>query len=59
MGSRILALLVVVLAVILLISSSTFVVNEQELAVRVRLSQIKGADFAPGRSSRFRSWTAW
>ena len=48
MGSRILAILVVVLAVILLISSSTFVVNEQELAVRVRLSQIKGADFAPG-----------
>ena len=48
MGSRILAILVVVLAVILLISSSTFVVNEQELAVRVRLSQIKGADFEPG-----------
>jgi len=48
MGSRILAILVVVLAVVLLISSSTFVVNEQELAVRVRLSQIKGADFAPG-----------
>ncbi len=38
----------VVLAVILLISSSTFVVNEQELAVRVRLSQIMGADFEPG-----------
>ena len=48
MGSRILAILVVLLAVILLISSSTFVVNEQELAVRVRLSQIKGADFKPG-----------
>jgi len=48
MGSRILGILVVVLAVILLISSSTFVVGEQELAVRVRLSQIKGADFKPG-----------
>ncbi len=33
---------------ILLIASSTFVVGEQELAVRVRLSQIKGADFKPG-----------
>ncbi|MEO8017577.1 MAG: protease modulator HflC [Pseudomonadota bacterium] len=48
MGSRILATLVVVLAIILLIASSTFTVGEQELAVRVRLSQIKGADFKPG-----------
>ena len=48
MGSRILGILVVVLALILLIASSTFVVGEQELAVRVRLSQIKGADFKPG-----------
>jgi membrane protease subunit HflC len=39
---------VVLLALILLISSSTFVVGEQELAVRVRLSQIKGASFEPG-----------
>src|SRR4051812_34315008 len=48
MGSRILGILVVVLAVIVLIASSTFVVGEQEMAVRVRLSQIKGADFKPG-----------
>jgi membrane protease subunit HflC len=48
MGSRILAILVVLLAVVLLISSSTFMVGEQELAVRVRLSQIKGAAFKPG-----------
>jgi membrane protease subunit HflC len=48
MGSRVLGILVVVLAIILLITSSTFVVGEQELAVRVRLSQIKGADFKPG-----------
>ena len=48
MGSRILGILVLVLAVIVLISSSTFIVGEQEMAVRVRLSQIKGADFAPG-----------
>ena len=48
MGSRILGILVVVLALIVLIASSTFIVGEQELAVRVRLSQIKGADFKPG-----------
>jgi membrane protease subunit HflC len=48
MGSRVLGILVVVLAIILLITSSTFVVGEQELAVRVRLSQIKGANFKPG-----------
>jgi modulator of FtsH protease HflC len=48
MGSRILGILVVVLAFIVLIASSTFVVGEQEMAVRVRLSQIKGADFKPG-----------
>jgi len=48
MGSRVLGILVVLLAVILLISSSTFIVGEQERAVRVRLSQIKGADFDPG-----------
>ncbi|HEU4780909.1 MAG TPA: protease modulator HflC [Steroidobacteraceae bacterium] len=48
MGSRILGILVVVLALIVLIASSTFVVGEQELAVRVRLSQIKGSDFEPG-----------
>jgi membrane protease subunit HflC len=48
MGSRILGILVVLLALILCINLSTFVVGEQELAVRVRLSQIKGSDFKPG-----------
>jgi membrane protease subunit HflC len=48
MGSRILGILVALLAVILFINWSTFVVGEQEIAVRVRLSQIKGADFKPG-----------
>jgi membrane protease subunit HflC len=48
MGSRVLGILVVVLALILLITSSTFLVGEQELAVRVRLSQIKGSEFKPG-----------
>ncbi len=48
MGSRVLGVLVVLLALLLLVTSSTFVVGEQEIAVRVRLSQIKGADFKPG-----------
>jgi len=48
MGSRVLGILVVLFAVVVLIASSTFVVGEQEMAVRVRLSQIKGADFKPG-----------
>jgi membrane protease subunit HflC len=48
MGSRILGILVALLALVVLIASSTFVVGEQEMAVRVRLSQIKGADFKPG-----------
>ncbi|HEV7608883.1 MAG TPA: protease modulator HflC [Steroidobacteraceae bacterium] len=48
MGSRILGTLVVLLVLVLLITSSTFMVGEQEIAVRVRLSQIKGADFEPG-----------
>jgi modulator of FtsH protease HflC len=48
MGSRVLGILVVILALVLIVTSSTFVVGEQELAVRVRLSQIKGADFKPG-----------
>jgi membrane protease subunit HflC len=48
MGSRILGILVVVLAIIVIIASSTFIVGEQEMAVRVRLSQIKGAKFDPG-----------
>lgn len=48
MGSRILPVLIVVLAVILLISTSTFVVREQDLALRVQLSRIVNADYKPG-----------
>ena len=48
MGSRILAILVLLLAVILLISSSMLRGREQELALRVQLSQIMGADYKPG-----------
>jgi membrane protease subunit HflC len=48
MGARLLGVLVIALAVILLITSATFIVGEQELAVRVRLSQINKSDFKPG-----------
>jgi membrane protease subunit HflC len=48
MNSRILAGLVILLLVIIAVASSTFVVGEQELAVRVRLSQINKSDFQPG-----------
>jgi membrane protease subunit HflC len=48
MGARILSILIVVLAVVLLISTSTFIVGEQELAVRVRLKQIDASTFEPG-----------
>lgn len=48
MGSRVLGLLVLVFGAILLISSSTFVVREQELALRVQLSRIVQSDYKPG-----------
>jgi len=48
MGSRILGMLVLVLAVILAITMSTFVVKEQELALRVQIQEIVGKDYKPG-----------
>ncbi len=48
MGSRILGLLVALLGVILLVSASTFVVREQQLALRVQLSRIVESDYKPG-----------
>lgn len=48
MGSRALLILVIVLATIILITMSTFVVKEQELALRVQIQEIKGKDFKPG-----------
>jgi membrane protease subunit HflC len=48
MGSRILGILVLILAVILAISMSTFVVREQELALRVQIQEIVGKDYKPG-----------
>jgi modulator of FtsH protease HflC len=53
MGSRALGTLVVLLAVILLITMSTFVVKEQELALRVQIQEIKGKDFKPGLHFKF------
>jgi membrane protease subunit HflC len=48
MGSRILPAIVLLFAVVLLVSTSCFVVREQELALRVQLSRIVRADYAPG-----------
>ena len=48
MGSRTLGILVLILAVILLITTSTFIVREQELALRVQIQEIVGKDYKPG-----------
>jgi membrane protease subunit HflC len=48
MGARILTTLIFVLAAILLLSASTFVVREQEQALRVQFNTIVGKDFKPG-----------
>ncbi len=48
MGSRIISIAVLALAALILISTSTFVVREQELALRVRLSAIVDSDYKPG-----------
>jgi membrane protease subunit HflC len=48
MGSRVISIAVLALAALILISTSTFVVREQELALRVRLSAIVESDYKPG-----------
>jgi membrane protease subunit HflC len=48
MGSRALGILVVLLVVILAITTSTFMVREQELALRVQIQEIIGKDYKPG-----------
>jgi membrane protease subunit HflC len=48
MGSRILGFLVILLAVIILITTSAFIVNEQEMALRVQIQEIIGKDYKPG-----------
>jgi membrane protease subunit HflC len=53
MGSRALGILVLLLAAILLISMSTFVVREQEVALRVQIQEIVGKNFKPGLQFKF------
>lgn len=48
MGSRILTILIIVVAAILLLSASTFVVREQEQALRVQFKTVIGKDYQPG-----------
>jgi membrane protease subunit HflC len=48
MGSRVLTILVVVVALIIAINMSTFVVREQELALRVQIQEIVGKNYKPG-----------
>jgi modulator of FtsH protease HflC len=48
MGSRALLGFIALLALIVLISSSTFVVREQDQALRVQIQEIVGKDYKPG-----------
>jgi len=48
MGSRIISIAVFAIVALILVSMSTFVVREQELALRVRLSAIVDSDYKPG-----------
>jgi membrane protease subunit HflC len=48
MGSRILTILIIVVAAVLLLSASTFVVREQEQALRVQFKTVIGKDYKPG-----------
>jgi membrane protease subunit HflC len=48
MGSRVLLILIIVLGGLLLVSASTFVVREQEQALRVQFKSIVGKDYKPG-----------
>jgi membrane protease subunit HflC len=48
MGSRILLILIAILAVIVLVAMSTFVVREQDIALRVQFDTIIGKGYKPG-----------
>jgi modulator of FtsH protease HflC len=48
MGSRVLLILIAVVAGLLLISASTFIVREQDQALRVQFKSIVGQDYPPG-----------
>ena len=53
MGSRALGMLVLILAVIVAITMSTFIVREQDLALRVQIQEIVGKNFKPGLHFKF------
>jgi membrane protease subunit HflC len=48
MGSRVISIAILAIAALILVSTATFVVREQELALRVRLSAIVDSDYKPG-----------
>ena len=48
MGSRVLLVLIIILGGLWLISASTFIVHEQEQALRVQFKSIIGKDYARG-----------
>jgi len=48
MGSRILPILILLVGGILLLSASTFVVREQDMALRVQFKSVIGKDYKPG-----------
>ena len=48
MGSRFLTVIVILVGAILLLSASTFVVREQEKALRVQFKSVIGKDYKPG-----------
>ncbi len=48
MGSRILPILILLVGGLLLLSASTFVVREQDMALRVQFKSVIGKDYKPG-----------
>jgi modulator of FtsH protease HflC len=48
MGSRVLTVLVIVVAAIVLLASSTFIVGQNEQALRVQFKTVIGKDYEPG-----------
>lgn len=48
MGSRVMFVLVIIVAALVLVSASTFVVREQDQALRVQFKSVIGKDYKPG-----------
>jgi modulator of FtsH protease HflC len=53
MGSRVLLILVILIGAIVLLAASTFVVREQDQALRVQFKSVIGADYEPGLHFKF------